>query len=145
MRPDVHQRCEATVLLRGLTPMTTTATYAISEAARRAGATVHQVRSYVASGLARPCTTTAGGHFVFDEDCVARLRLIAAATRAGLHIADIGTLIKALARNDRRAILAAYLSLAASIDTRQAAIQRLCALIAQTRGASVPEAARHFP
>ncbi len=62
-----------------------TPAYPISQAAQRAGATAHQVRTYVAAGLVKPCGITAGGYFLFNEDCAARLRLIAAATRAGVH------------------------------------------------------------
>jgi len=58
----------------------------VSEAARRAKATVHQVRTYVAANLVKPCARTAGGYFLFDELYVQRLRLVAAATRAGLRL-----------------------------------------------------------
>ena len=54
--------------------MTKGSTLTLAEAARKAGATVHQVRIYVASGLIRPCATTAGGYLLFEEACVARLR-----------------------------------------------------------------------
>jgi DNA-binding transcriptional MerR regulator len=52
--------------------------YAISEAARRAGITVHQVRAYVNAGPLNPCATTPGGYFLFDEARVAH-RSVAAA------------------------------------------------------------------
>ena len=76
--------------------MATTPTYTLAQSAKRAAATVHQVRTYVTSGLVTPCATTPGGYFLFNDDGVARLRLIAAATRAGLRVADIGALVKSL-------------------------------------------------
>lgn len=115
-----------------------TSAYPISQAAQRAGATVHQVRTYVTAGLVKPCATTAGGHFLFNEDCVARLRLIAAATRAGLRIGEIGVLVKALEGNNPRAVRAARRSVGKAIGTRQAAIQHLHALVAQTCGTAIP-------
>ena len=78
------------------------------------GATVHQLRTYVSCGLVKPCARTAAGHHRFNDDCVARLRLIVAATGAGLRIAEIGGLIRAIecgARDDvavaRRMLVAA--------------------------------------
>ena len=87
--------------------MATSPTYTLAQSAKRAATTVHQVRTYVTSGLVTPCATTPGGYFLFNDDDVARLRLIAAATRAGLRVADIGALVKSLECDDRSAILAA--------------------------------------
>ncbi len=112
--------------------------YPISQAAQRAGATVHQVRTYVAAGLVKPCATTAGGHFLFNEECVARLRLIAAATRAGLRISEIGVLVKALEGTNPRAVRAARRSVGNAIGAREAAIQHLHALVAHTDGTAIP-------
>jgi len=58
----------------------------LAEAARRAGATVHQVRTYVASSLVRPCATTPGGYLLFEERCVTRLRLITSNTGSSRHL-----------------------------------------------------------
>ena len=117
-----------------------TRAYTICEAAKRAAATVHQVRSYVTSGLVKPCATTAAGYFLFNDDGVARLRLIAAATRAGLRIADISALVKALEYDDRSAIVAARRSVNEAIGTRQLAMRRLRALVAQTLSTAACEA-----
>ena len=105
--------------------MTTRSPLTLAEAARKAGATVHQVRTYVAAGLVRPCATTAGGYLLFEEACVARLRLITSATRVGMRIAEIGILVKALDANDRRAVATARRSVDAAIDTRQSALREL--------------------
>lgn len=116
-------------------------TYAISAAAKNAEATVHQVRNYVVAGLVRPCATTAGGHFLFDSDGVARLRLIAAATRAGFRVAEIGTLINALTSNNGAAVSAAGRDIVRAIDGRQAILHQLQELVAGACGTPVdPEA-----
>lgn len=116
-----------------------TPTYPISQAAQRAGATVHQVRTYVAAGLVKPCATTTGGHFLFNEDCVVRLRLITAATRAGLRVSEIGVLVKALESHNPRAVRAARRSVDHAVRTRQAALQHLHALVAQSCGIAIPK------
>lgn len=116
-----------------------TSAYTLSEAARLAGATVHQVRTYVASGLVKPCATTTGGYLLFNETCVARLRLIAAATGAGLRIAEIGILVKALEDNDQRAVVTARHSVAAAIGTRQSALQKFQELLSGACGPTITE------
>ena len=105
--------------------MTTRSPLTLAEAAGEAGATVHQVRTYVAAGLVRPCAKTAGGYLLFEEECVARLRLITSATRVGMRIAEIGTLIRALDANDLRAVAVARRSVALAIGTRQSALREL--------------------
>ena len=106
----------------------------LAEAARHAGATVHQVRTYVASGLVRPCATTSGGYLLFEEHCVARLRLITSATRVGMRIAEIGVLVRALDSNDRGATEVARRSVAAAIGTRQSALRELQATLIDVCG-----------
>lgn len=104
--------------------------YAIAEAAERAGITVHQLRTYLSARLVKPCATAAGGYFLFDETCVSHLRLIGAATGAGLRIREIADLVRALGVNDRQALRAARSAVAAAIDSRQTAITQLQALVA---------------
>ena len=111
----------------------------ISEAARRAEATVHQVRTYVAAGLAKPCARTVGGYFLFDEGCIQRLRLIAAATRAGLRLNEIGVLVKVLDGKDPLALQAARRMLTSSIGARRAAIKELQRLVIQNCDAASSE------
>ncbi|MEO7245816.1 MAG: MerR family transcriptional regulator [Rubrivivax sp.] len=79
----------------------------LAEAARAAGAAGHQVRTYVTAGLICPCATTSGGYLIFEEDCVARLRLITSATRVGMRMAQIGILVRALDANDQTAVATA--------------------------------------
>ena len=60
--------------------------YGIAQVAARAGITIHQARCYVAAGLVSPCAKTEGGYHLFNGTCIARLRLIGAASRAGLGL-----------------------------------------------------------
>lgn len=107
------------------------APYVTSEAARLAGLTVHQLRTYLSAGLVKPCAATSAGYFLFDEDCVARLRLIGAATHAGLYLREIADLIRALDGDDNRALMAAHRSVAAAIGSRRSAIEQLQALVSR--------------
>jgi len=113
----------------------------LAEAARKAGATVHQVRTYVASGLVRPCATTPGGYLLFEERCVARLRLITSATRVGMRIAEIGVLVRALDGNDQAATETARRSVTAAISTRQTALQDLQTTLSDVCGSTSSQAA----
>ncbi len=116
------------------------ARYAISEAARQAGLTVHQVRTYVNAGLVKPCATTSAGYFLFGEACVMRLQLIGAATRAGLYLREIACLVRALDGDDRQALNAARRSVVAAIGSRHVAIERLEMLVSGACGAATPHA-----
>lgn len=115
--------------------------YAISEAARRACITVHQLRTYLSARLVIPCATTAGGYFLFDETCVSGLRLIGAATRAGLRIKEISGLVKALETNEPSAVRSARRSVGKAIGSRQAAIVQLEELVAGECGTAIMERA----
>lgn len=112
----------------------------ISEAARRAGITVHQVRTYVSAGLVKPCAATPGGYFLFDEACMTRLRIIGAATRAGLCIREIADLVRALGVNDRQALRAARRSVSVAIASRRATLQQLHELVSDACGTDSSEA-----
>ena len=116
------------------------APYAISEAARRAGITVHQARAYVGAGLVKPCAALPSGYHLFNDACIARLRLIGAATRAGLLGREIADLVRALDVNDPQALRAARRSLAAAIGTRQAAIQQLKNIVSAICNGAITEA-----
>ena len=105
--------------------MTTRSPLTLAEAARKAGATVNQVRTYVAAGLVRPCATTAGAYHLFEEACVAGLRLITSAPRVGMRIAGIGTLVRALDANDRRAVATARRSVDVAIEAWQSTLREL--------------------
>lgn len=107
-----------------------TAPYPIAEAARLAGLTVHQIRSYVNARLVKPCAATAAGYFLFDENCVERLRLIGAATRAGLFLREIACFVHALDGDDPQALSVARESIADTISGRQDAFAQLASLVA---------------
>ena len=106
----------------------------LAEVARQAGATVHQVRTYVASGLVRPCGTTSGGYLLFEQRCVTRLLLIRSATCVGMRIAEIGVLVRALEDNDQAAAEVARCMVAAAIGSRQSALRELQAPLSDVSG-----------
>ena len=112
----------------------------LAEVARQAGVTLHQVRTYVASGLVRPCGTTAGGYLLFEQRCVTRLRLITSATRVGMRIAEIGVLVRALDCNDQAAAEVARRSVAAAIGTRKTALREFQAMLSDVCGPTTSEA-----
>jgi len=97
-------------------------------------ATVHQLRTYVSCRLVNPCARTAAGHQRFNDDCVARLLLIVAATGAGLRIAEIGGLIRALECGDRASAARARRMLTAAIEDRQAALMSLAGMLSSACG-----------
>jgi DNA-binding transcriptional MerR regulator len=117
------------------------ADYSLAQAATRAGATVHQLRTYVSCGLVKPCARTAAGHHRFNDDCVARLRLIVAATGAGLRIAEIGGLIRAIECGARDDVAVARRMLVVAIEDRQAALRSLAGMLSSACGPVAAEAA----
>ncbi|MBI2292119.1 MAG: MerR family transcriptional regulator [Betaproteobacteria bacterium] len=99
--------------------------YRIGQAAARAGITIHQARCYVAAGLVVPCATTEGGYHLFNDTCVARLRLIGAATRAGLQLAEMRGFCHALDAHDTEKVDATRDLLEARMSERRTALRRV--------------------
>ena len=120
--------------------MTTRSPLTLAEAARKAGATAHQVRIYVTADLVHPCAKTARGYLRFEKACVACLRLITSATRVGMRIAEIGVLVSALDGNDQAAAEVARRSVAAAIGTRQTALRELQAMLSDVCGPTSSQA-----
>ncbi len=103
--------------------------YRIGHAAAHAGITIHQARCYVAAGLVSPCATTEGGYYLFNETCIARLRLIGAATRAGLQLAEVRGFCQALDAHDIEKVDATRDFLKARLSERCAALRRIQRLL----------------
>ncbi|MDE1886854.1 MAG: MerR family transcriptional regulator [Gammaproteobacteria bacterium] len=106
------------------------AAYPISEAAKRAGVSVHQVRIYVQLGLVAPCKTTNGGHGQYDQACVERLRLIHAAVQSGLLLGELKDFFQALDKGNCRA-LQQQTTLIARLAARRRAVQTCKALLSR--------------
>ncbi len=115
------------------------ASYSTSEAAKLAGVTVHQARTYITAQLVKPCGSTSNGHLLFDDVCVKRLQLIAAATRAGLLLREITGLVEALEAGDRSAQQRARREITGVIGARQAAIEQLQLMVSSACGTAPSE------
>ncbi len=99
--------------------------YNLNEAAKKAGLTVHQVRNYLAFGLAECCDRSAAGHRQLDDICVRRLRFIGAAMRAGLLISDVRPVLAALDDAGSVALEEARERIVESVRVRRSAINDL--------------------
>ena len=66
----------------------------VSALADQAGLSADTVRYYERVGLLPPPARSAAGYRLYDQDAVARLRLIKGAQRAGLRLRDIGELLQ---------------------------------------------------
>ena len=97
----------------------------IAQAAIRAGITIHHARYYLAAGLVVPCATTEGGYHLFNETCIARPRLIGAATRAGLQLAEMRDFCQAPVAHHVEQVDATRDLLKARLSERLWRIQRL--------------------
>jgi MerR family transcriptional regulator, mercuric resistance operon regulatory protein len=70
--------------------------YTISRLAGAAGVSVHVVRDYVLRGLVHPVRHTPGGYGLYDEQALARLRLVRALFEAGIGLDELARLCHAL-------------------------------------------------
>jgi DNA-binding transcriptional MerR regulator len=66
----------------------------VSTLARQAGLSGDTVRYYERVGLLPPPARSPAGYRLYDQDTVARLRLIRGAQRAGLRLREIGELLQ---------------------------------------------------
>jgi DNA-binding transcriptional MerR regulator len=66
----------------------------VSALADQAGLSADTVRYYERVGLLPPPARSAAGYRLYDQDAVARLRLIKGAQRAGLRLREIGELLQ---------------------------------------------------
>ena len=103
--------------------------YGIAQVAARAGITIHQARCYVAAGLVSPCAKTEGGYHLFNGTCVARLRLIGAATRAGLRLEEMRGFCQALDAHHVEKVDATRDLLKARLSERRTALRRIQRLL----------------
>jgi DNA-binding transcriptional MerR regulator len=66
----------------------------VSTLAKQAGLSGDTVRYYERVGLLPPPARSPAGYRLYDQDAVARLRLIRGAQRAGLRLREIGELLQ---------------------------------------------------
>lgn len=105
----------------------------IAAAAERAGITVHQARLYAVAQLVKPCAVTAGGHHLYDQEGIARMRLIGAATRAGLPFFQVRRLCLALDERRHAEASAVHAWLQQALDERRSALRRARRLLNAAR------------
>jgi MerR family mercuric resistance operon transcriptional regulator len=70
--------------------------YTVSQLAHDAGVSVHVVRDYLVRGLLRPVACTTGGYGMFDAAALQRLCFVRAAFEAGIGLAALTRLYRAL-------------------------------------------------
>lgn len=115
--------------------------YRMGQAAARADVTIHQARCYVVAGLVVPCATTDGGHHLFDESGIARPRLIDAATRVGLQLAEMRGFCRALDIHDAEKLDATRDLLEARLSEHLDALRHIQKLLTEACGTYCKNAA----
>ena len=74
--------------------------YTTSTLATTAGVSVHVVRDYLVRGLVRPVRRTPGGHCLFDERALKRLRLLRALFESRIGVDELSRFCRALEAGD---------------------------------------------
>lgn len=97
----------------------------ISQLANAAQTTVHTVRNYLLEGLLHSHEQTSGGHGLYDQCALKRLRLIRSARAAGLLILDIKPLFFAINEGNEPACGDAIKALHSKIHERQTFLRNL--------------------
>lgn len=92
--------------------------YTISKLAGESGFSAAVVHNYTQRGLLRPAHCTASGYRIYDGEALERLRLIRAGKKAGIPLAELEAICRALNECDRvrlsRGIAAARSRIAAA-------------------------------
>ncbi|MBI3935665.1 MAG: MerR family transcriptional regulator [Betaproteobacteria bacterium] len=70
--------------------------YTISKLARDSGFSAAVVHNYTQRGLLRPACCTAAGYRIYDSEALERLRLIQAGRKAGIPLAELEVICRAL-------------------------------------------------
>jgi DNA-binding transcriptional MerR regulator len=97
----------------------------VTEAAKRAGLTTHQVRNYVQSQLLGNCAQSARGHYQFDQAAIRRLRLIGLATSSGWRIEELRRFLVALDEMDTTALKTEREAAANFVHERRTTMRKL--------------------
>jgi mercuric resistance transcriptional repressor protein MerD len=70
--------------------------YTISKLARDSGFSAAVVHNYTQRGLLQPARSTAAGYRIYDSEALERLRLIRAGRKAGIPMAELEAICRAL-------------------------------------------------
>jgi DNA-binding transcriptional MerR regulator len=106
--------------------------------ARLSGSTLRTVRFYEETGLLRSVQRTEGGHRLFGERELHRLRLVADLRAAGLSLDDIRDLLEAKLRHDSgtraaRHVVARLAGQISEMRHRASVLERLAVQLEETR------------
>ncbi|OGA43101.1 MAG: mercuric resistance transcriptional repressor protein MerD [Betaproteobacteria bacterium RIFCSPLOWO2_12_FULL_62_13] len=74
--------------------------YTISKLARDSGFSAAVVHNYTQRGLLRPARCTPSGYRIYDIEALERLRLIQAGRKAGIPLAELEAICRALNEHD---------------------------------------------
>ncbi|HDP90188.1 MAG TPA: MerR family transcriptional regulator [Thioalkalivibrio sp.] len=98
--------------------------YTVSRLATDAGVSTSVVRDYETRGLLCPCRCTPAGYRIYDRRALERLRLILDAKAAGISLAMMTDLCRALEDGDRAAVKTVLKEIRATLDRHESAIER---------------------
>jgi len=118
--------------------------YTISRLAMAAGVSVHVVRDYVLRGLVQPAQRTPSGYGLYDEQALARLRLVRALFEAGIGLDELTRLCHALdGGGDATEFLARLRARITARRERLTALDRQLAGMASAAGACLDAESPH--
>lgn len=98
--------------------------YTISKLAVDAGVSTSIVRDYEQRGLLSPSPCTASGYRIYDHRALERLRLVRDAKAAGIPLAMMTDLFRALADENRVAMRGVLREIHTVLDRHETAIAR---------------------
>lgn len=107
--------------------------YTISKLAADAGVSTSVVRDYERRGLLCPCRCTPAGYRIYDHQALERLRLVLDARAAGIPLATMADLCRALEDGDSAAANTARRAIHTALDQHENAIVRFRARLAPLR------------
>ena len=121
-------------------PETQSQGYVISEAARRCGLSVSQIRTYLDMRLVQACGKTSGGFRLFDYRCLERLKFIGACREAGLGLPEIAEFVHALDNGDEQQCRTAKRQIQDTLAVKRAALNRCTQVLTKAeRGAGLSD------
>lgn len=110
--------------------------YTISKLARDSGFSVALVHNYTLRGLLRPVLRTASGYRIYDREALGRLRLIKAGKKAGISLAELEAICRALNEHDRVRLAGSIAAARSRIAAARAALDDFDAILGALTGFS---------
>ena len=107
--------------------------YTIARLAADAGVSTSVVRDYEQRGLLCPCRCTPAGYRIYDHRALERLRLVLDAKAAGIPLATMADLCRALEEGDSAAVKTIRRAIHTALDQHENAIVRFRARLAPLR------------